>query len=59
VEERLGLLFSDGSILVLPEGTSAETAKREAEEHDAGDPNAPTRVVRIVMDIVEIIADKP
>ncbi len=33
---RVGLLFSDGSILVLPEGTDADTAGREAEEHDWG-----------------------
>jgi hypothetical protein len=53
--ERLGLLFSDGSILVLPEGTSAETAKTEAEEHDAGDPTAQTRVVRLAVNIMEIL----
>jgi hypothetical protein len=50
MEERLGLLFSDGSILLLPEGTSAEMAQREAEEHDFGDPKPQTRVVRIVVD---------
>jgi hypothetical protein len=52
MEERFGLLFSDGSILVLPEGASAEEANREAEEHDAGDPDAQTQVVRIAVKII-------
>ena len=59
MEERLALLFSDGSISILPEGTSAEAAKKEAEEHDFGDPNPQTRVVGIRINIVEIVADKP
>ena len=51
-EERFGLLFSDGSILVLPEGTTAEQAQKEAEEHDAGDPDSQTQVVRVVENII-------
>jgi hypothetical protein len=51
--ERLGLLFADGSILLLPEGTSVEDAKKEAEEHDAGDPNPQTRVARLVVNVVK------
>jgi hypothetical protein len=34
--ERLGLLFADGSILVLPEETDLEAAEREAIENDWG-----------------------
>jgi hypothetical protein len=46
-DERFGLLLSDGSILVLPLGTIAETAKKEAEEHDDA------QVVRVIISIVE------
>jgi hypothetical protein len=45
MNERFGLLFSDGSILVLPEGTSVEVARKEAEEHDQGDDEGKTEVV--------------
>jgi hypothetical protein len=55
MNERWGLLFSDGSILVLPEGASVEEAKKEAEEHDAGDPNPQTRVVQMAVTVIEII----
>ena len=54
MNERIGLLFADGSILVLPEGTTIETAKKEAEEHDAGDPIA-TRVASLVLSVAKII----
>jgi hypothetical protein len=56
MSERIGLLFSDGSILVLPEGKSADEAKKEAEEHEAGDPSAHTQVLSIVLSDVKIIA---
>jgi hypothetical protein len=52
--ERLGILFSDGSISVLPEGTTLEAAKKEAEEHDQGDLSGTTRVLRMKIEISEI-----
>ena len=51
--EQLGLLFSDGSILVLPEDTTVEIARKEAEDHDQGESS--TRIVRLEIAIVEII----
>ncbi len=39
MSRRLGLLFSDSSLLVLPEEMDVEAALREAEEHDAGKQN--------------------
>jgi hypothetical protein len=54
--ERLGLLFADGSLLVLPDGTDADTAWKEAEEHDGGDPEARTRVVRLRIEVVDTLA---
>jgi len=53
--EQLGLLFSDGSILVLPEDTTVEMARKEAEEHDLGESGVITRIVRLEIAIVEII----
>jgi hypothetical protein len=53
MSERLGLLFSDGSISVLPEGADVGTAWREAEEHDWGESGARTRVVRLEVEIIE------
>jgi hypothetical protein len=53
MNEYLGLLFSDGSILVLPDGTDLQTAAREAAEHDAGDPNPGTQVVRLSIEIID------
>jgi hypothetical protein len=53
--ERLGLLFADGSLLVLPDGTDADTARREAEEHDGGEPKPRTRVVRLRMEVVDTL----
>jgi hypothetical protein len=55
MNEYLGLLFSDGSILVLPDGTDLQTAAREAAEHDAGDLSAKTKVVRLSIEIVEYL----
>jgi hypothetical protein len=51
--ERLGLLFSDGSILVLPDGTDLRAAWVEAAEHDAGDPTPGTQVVRLSIEIID------
>ncbi len=52
---RLGLLFSDGSILVLPDGTDVDTARREAEEHDRGQPPPQTLVVHLNIEVMEIL----
>jgi hypothetical protein len=57
MSERIGLLFADSSILVLSEGTTVETAKKEAEEHDFGNPDPETRVVRLVLSIAEVITE--
>ena len=53
--KRLGLLFSDGSILVLSESTTVEMARKEAEEHDQGEPSVTTRIARLKIAIVEIV----
>jgi hypothetical protein len=53
--ERLGLLFSDGSILVLPDGTDPQTAAREAAEHDSGDRSPGTQVVQLRIEIVKYL----
>ncbi len=55
MSERLGLLFSDGSILVLPEGTDVDGARKEAEEHDRGEFYVRTRVMRLEIEIGEIL----
>ena len=55
MSERLGLLFSDDSILVLPEGADAGTALKEAEEHDRGEPAPCTRVVRLEVEITKVL----
>ena len=51
--ERLGLLFSDGSILILPEATDLEDAEKEAIEHDWGQSHPLTRVIRIEVKVLE------
>jgi hypothetical protein len=51
MSERLGLLFSDGSLLVLPEGADIHSAWREAEEHDAGESDMGTEVVNLELEI--------
>ncbi len=53
--KRMGLLFSDGSILILPEGTDLEAAEREAMEHDWGQSHPLTRVLRMEIKFVEIM----
>ncbi len=55
MSERLGLVFFDGSILVFSEGTDVDTARREAEEHDRGQPTPQTRIVRLDIEISEIL----
>jgi hypothetical protein len=55
MNERLGLLFSDGSILILPEGTDVATARDEAQQHDLGANGLGTQVVRLSVTIHEII----
>jgi hypothetical protein len=51
---RLGLLFSDGSVLVFPEGTDIDTARREAAEHDRGEPVPRTRIVNVNIEVTEM-----
>jgi hypothetical protein len=51
VSQRLALLFSDSSLLVLPEGTDLGAAWREAEEHDGGAPDSSTAVVLLEIKI--------
>ena len=52
MSQRFGLLFSDGSLLVLPEATDLNTAWREAVEHDSGDPDPRTEVVQIEINMI-------
>jgi hypothetical protein len=54
MNERLGLLFSDDSILILPEATDVATAMNEAQEHDLG-ANSSTQVVRVSIAILEVV----
>jgi hypothetical protein len=54
MNEHLGLWFSDGSMLVLPDGTDLREAAREAAEHDAGLSPA-TQVVRLGIEIIEYL----
>ncbi len=53
---RLGMLFSDGSILVFPEGTDVDRARREAKEHDQGESTSGTHVVRLNIEIKKIFS---
>jgi hypothetical protein len=46
--ERHGLAFADDSILILPEGTSIETAKREATQFNNDDLSPRVRVVQVI-----------
>ena len=57
MSERIGLLFADGSILLLPEGATVETAKKEAAEHNVGNLDPETRVVSLVLSVVEVITE--
>ena len=55
--ERLALLFSDGSLLVLPEAANLKQARREAVECDENeqDPAKFTRVVSLVITGIKVI----
>ena len=53
MNERLGLLFSDGSMMVFPEGTPLQTAAKEAAEHDGGVRSPGTRIVRLSVKVLE------
>jgi hypothetical protein len=54
--ETLGLLFVDGSVLVLPEGTTVQQAQHEAKEVDLGEPEPRTRVVRVTIEITDHVS---
>jgi len=56
MKERLGLLFADDSILVLPDGVDAEGAWREADDYDWGEIKPRTQVVRLKLEIVGDVA---
>jgi hypothetical protein len=58
MSKRLGLLFSDGSILVLPEETDVDAAWGEAENYDWAEPEPRTRVVWLRLHVIQI-ADAP
>jgi hypothetical protein len=53
--QRLGVILSDGSMLVLPERADLDTARKEAKEHNEGESNSSTRVVRLDIKITEVI----
>ena len=55
--ERLGLLFSDASILVLPDGTDLQAAAAEAADHDDG-LSAGTQVVKMNLEVVEYLSPR-
>ncbi len=55
MSERLGLLFSDDSILVLPKGADVDTALKECKEHDWNEPQPRTRVVRLQVEIIAVL----
>jgi hypothetical protein len=54
--ETLGLLFADGSLLVLPEGTTLQKAQQEANEADFGESEPRTRVVRLTIEITDYVS---
>jgi hypothetical protein len=54
--ERLGLLFADGSMTIMPERTDVQTARQEAAEHDDGDFGPKTRIVRLKIEIIAEIS---
>ena len=54
--ETLGLLFADGSLLTLPEGTTLQKAQQDAKEADFGEPEPRTRVVRIKIEITDYVS---
>jgi hypothetical protein len=54
--ETLGLLFADGSLLVLPEGTTLQKAQQEAKDTDFGESEPRTHVVRIKIEITDYVS---
>jgi len=56
--KRFALMFADGSLSILPDGTTKEEALGEVEECDRGleqeDQNG-TKVVRLEFEVVEIV----
>ena len=61
MSERIGLLFTDGSLFVLPDGGDPDAARREAEEADWGEPEPRTQVVRlrVTLALAEEVAAAP
>lgn len=57
MSERFALLFSDGSILMLPAGTGIEQARKEALSCDEneGDPKNFTSLIRVAVRVVDTI----
>lgn len=55
MREGLALLYSDGSMGVLPSGADLEQARREARESDVNetDPSHFTQLVRVRIEITE------
>jgi hypothetical protein len=54
MSERLGVLFSDGSILVLPENADSEAAEKEAAEHAQHNSGVHPQPVRLTIEILEV-----
>jgi hypothetical protein len=54
MNERLALLFADGSLVVLPEGTDIGAAWREAEEADWGELSPRTRVAHLAVEMIAV-----
>jgi len=57
IAERLGLLFSDGSLLILPEAADVTQARREATSCDENekDPAKFTRIVSLVIKDIKVV----
>jgi hypothetical protein len=57
MSERLALLFSDGSILILPPGASIEQARKEALSCDENESNPQnfTTLLSVAVHAIEII----
>jgi hypothetical protein len=49
MSERVGVLFSDGSILVLPENEDSEAAEKEAAEHAQNNSGVRPQPVRLTI----------
>ena len=57
MSERIALLYSDGSIGIMPPATSIEKAREEAKDadHNETDPAYFTKVATIEINIVEVL----